>query len=617
VKSARLDRFHLVGRDFFKSPGSSHPRTEPICKFPGTVDFSGLTAFNKNLLFLSLFYTRLSSLEGNPDHFFLEKSKDSVAKGLSSDHPALSMVRVHKRCDYFKDVDRSVLFGQLTAMLLAGSPVVVPDIRKVTHAMYRTKVIPELETNVSLHGYKAVKAFIDKGALHLLVASRIFRNSDLSNPNIGRSRGNIVAFDFDQNGVLNLEAASQGSFWGFSARGVDRAGWIPPLDKPKAPYVYGEGPVMWPDRSRDGFSLSYHAAQLFWRELYSHREAVHIQHRLYLQFLSVSPEWLKVIQLSFLGEHAVAENLYLRVLRMRSDVQLALLSSAIFRLDLFLNEGRYLREIQDNFDTYNLTRCKGKPKNDPYRLRFDPGAFQKLKFLFLRPSAEEFKDHNEEQKFAYLQFLVLLQSCNLSVDEFESESESIPGSIPGSYRATRDSTDGPADSYGAGSSPLDGAFPVLRSEEKTATKLNVLSRFLTEEDQIKLRLFAFLFSGLKDREERPSYRELFFLCKTFDLLYPTFQREEEKGLFNRGFSRFDIRPDNLGDSRVSVYFPHDVQWAFSNFSYSNLTSSDAEKKFKLKFVDADQIGRETRSEAFQDFAALISSEKSLSPFMGS
>ena len=598
-KSTKEGRFSLLDVPFLVAESTSHPRSlDPVSKLP--------TSMRAYLIFLSYFYRDPSSdsSEENPELISSKKPKT-----LSFTHSALKPLHTSKELKNYKDVSRAVFYGQLTAALQAGGPVLVPDIRKVTPASYRSEYIPHLQTSFSLNTFDSVKDFINLGGVHFLVVNKVIRNADTARSNIGLvARRKLVAFDFDCAGSFDLGSVDlvQAQSWGFSPVGADRAGWVSP-PKIDSTHLYGKGPSRWPDRRIESLiakpSEDYYLKQDFWRQVFHHPAAVHIQHLLYFKFLLMPPKWLEAIQVGYLGGDRTAKEILEKTLGMRRDVESTLKASAIFRLDLFLNAGKYVTTILADFEFYNLAKDpKEKPKNEKYRLELTEERFEQAKRSFLESDdlvgddaevgSVELLALQQDQKFAYLQFLVLLSHAKVSsLEDTSAYDPSSPKNL--SLRGTLD-----------------------------------------PEHEKKFSLFLLLCASVKTD---CSYSELFFLCKAFDILYPTHHRDSEKGLVSYGFSSLvfgkgkkisfpNLRYFSPLSPVVTEDFHPSVNWAFTHFSVELLTSDKARVLFPGRwFVDSLRVGQEfheagtkqdrffARKEACLQMGALISNQLGLSP----
>jgi hypothetical protein len=598
-KSTKEGRFSLLGVPFLVAEATSHPRSlDPIYKLT--------TSTRAYLIFLSYFYRDPSSDSSEESSELISSKKP---KTLTLTHPALKPLHTSKELKNYKDVSRAVFYGQLTAALQAGGPVLVPDIRKVTPASYRSEYIPYLQTSFSLNTFDSVEDFTNLGGVHLLVVNKLIRNADTARSNIGSvARKKLVAFDFDCAGSFDLGSVDlvQAQSWGFSPLGADRAGWVPPPTFDST-HLYGKGPSRWPDRRIKSLIAKpcedYYLKQDFWRQVFHHPAAVHIQHILYFKFLLMSPEWLEAIQVGYLGRDRTAREILKKTLGMRRDVESTLKASAIFRLDLFLNAGKYRKTILADFEFYNLAKDpKEKPKNKKYQLELTEERFEQVKRNFLESGdlvedeveldSVEHLELQQDQKFAYLQFLVLLSHAKgSSLEDTSAYDPSSPKNL--SLRGTLDS-----------------------------------------EHEKKLSFFLFLFASVKSD---CSYSELFFLCKAFDILYPTHHRDSEKDLVSYGFSSLVFgkgKALNFPNWRyfspfspfVTEDFHPSVNWAFTHFSVESLTSGKARDLFPGRwFVDSLRVGQEfheagrdedrffARKEACLQMGALISNQLGLSP----
>ena len=160
AKSTKPGRFFLDTVFFAISEGSSHPRTTmPILKTAKAEERAEaevrpevrpeVRKVKKYLIFLSFFYVTNSE---RPDPGFFSRL-GREPKLLGSSHPAVTLSRSPEDLKNYQDVNRVVFFGQLMAAFLSGTRVRVPDVRKVTDAMYRSEWIANLSVNVDLNTY--------------------------------------------------------------------------------------------------------------------------------------------------------------------------------------------------------------------------------------------------------------------------------------------------------------------------------------------------------------------------------------------------------------------------------------------------------------------------------
>ena len=333
-KFSKLNRFELP-TSFKIGAGSSHPRSEALIKKTATIERVPVFRPKRYVLFISRSFVQEEDSQRSSggtsfssESYFVRGDKDSngsrsvVSQILSPEHPAF-LASVEE--DGFRDVNRAVYFSQLTRALLSGSSVLVADLRKFSHAAYRSSCIEGLETDCDLSNFssapwintEAIRQCLNIGVIHVLLASKMFRNEDLANSNIGRvgDGGHYALFDFDRVGMISLEASVKTSFmlqqaqaWGFSLEGVDKAAWIPPFSIEmfrNSGNIYGKGPVRWMDRhvpkpdfvsnaiksERESFyegHKHYYRKQNFWRSVWHNLGCIETQYHLYLKFLMMS-----------------------------------------------------------------------------------------------------------------------------------------------------------------------------------------------------------------------------------------------------------------------------------------------------------------------------------------